>query len=71
VIAALSAVADYLLFRAVASTPRICDGCGRTFTRITPAQATQIGARRLPTCRRWTCTGRLVPAPVERKGPRA
>ncbi|WUI02070.1 hypothetical protein OHR68_09770 [Spirillospora sp. NBC_00431] len=63
--AALAGIADYLLTRAVTVTPRVCDGCGRTWTRITPAQATDIGARRLPTCRRRSCTGRLWPAPIE------
>ncbi|GGV33939.1 hypothetical protein GCM10010182_67200 [Actinomadura cremea] len=54
-------VADVLLLRIPALTPRVCDGCGRTWRRLTPTQCTQIGARRLPACRRWTCDGRLHP----------
>jgi hypothetical protein len=45
----------------VASTPRLCDGCGRLWTRLTPDQCTEIGSDRLPTCRRLRCTGRLWP----------
>lgn len=57
-ITAVTSVAGYLL-RDVASVPRICTGCGRTFTRLTPAQCTQIGSGLLPTCRRRRCEGRL------------
>lgn len=39
----------------------ICDGCGRTWRRLTPAQAAQVDSKRLPTCRRFRCTGRLWP----------
>ncbi|MFD0902379.1 hypothetical protein [Actinomadura sediminis] len=60
-VSALLVVGDYLLLRTVACTPRVCDGCGRTWRRLTPTQCTQIGARRLPACRRWTCSGRLHP----------
>lgn len=58
---ALLAVADYALLRSVACTPRVCDGCGRTWRRLTPTQHTHIGAGLLATCRRWTCDGRLHP----------
>lgn len=57
-ITAVATVADYLL-RDVASTPRICTDCGRTFTRLTPTQCAQIGSGLLPTCRRRRCDGRL------------
>jgi len=58
---ALLTVADVLLLRVPACTPRVCDGCGRTWRRLTPGQCTAIGARRLPACRRWTCSGLLHP----------
>jgi hypothetical protein len=59
--ALITAVATLAAYLApdVASTPRICDTCGRTFTRLTPAQCTQIGSKQLPACRRRRCDGRL------------
>jgi hypothetical protein len=64
-VSAVTTVVDYVLSRAVVSEPRICDACGRVFTRVTPAQCTEIGARRLPECRRWRCDGRLWPTRIE------
>lgn len=58
VITAVATLVDYLA-RDVASTPRVCDACGRTFTRLTPAQCAQIGSKQLPVCRRRRCGGRL------------
>lgn len=63
--AALSTAVAYLLFRPATSTPYVCTGCGRTWTRLTPAQCAQVGSRLAPTCRRLTCIGRLWPAPIE------
>lgn len=58
VLTAVATLAAYLAWD-VASTPRVCTGCGRTFTRLTPAQCAQIGAKQLPACRRRRCDGRL------------
>lgn len=61
-ISTVAALVDYLA-RDVASTPRVCDACGRTFARLTPAQCAQIGSKQLPACRRRRCDGRLWLAP--------
>jgi hypothetical protein len=62
VISSVTAVADLLLSRTVACTPRYCDTCGRPVTRLTPAQCAQIGSDLLPECRRRRCSGRLLRA---------
>lgn len=58
VIAALAALVS-LLRRTVPCTPRVCDGCGRTATHLTPAQCADVHSKRLPRCRRRGCDGRL------------
>lgn len=54
-----------LLSPRTASEPRICDGCARVFTSLTPAQCAVIGSDRLPQCRRRGCDGRLYRATGE------
>jgi hypothetical protein len=38
---------------------RECQMCARRVRRLTPAHHADIGARRMPECRRWGCTGPL------------